>query len=147
MTRPTPSTRHFYTSRGGCLLRLMAMVIAVMVASWLLPGVAITSFWAALLTAIAISLLNNLVRPILIVITLPATALTLGLFLFVINALIILMASALVSGFHVDTFWSALLFSLLLTLLNYLLEWPNRRINRPNLTPHSPSDPYEEINE
>ena len=143
----------FYTSRCGCLTRLLLLSIAVMVGAWLLPGIHVDSFWSVLLTALVISILNNLVRPILIVITLPATAITLGLFLFVINAIIILMASGIVSGFHVDSFASALFFSLILMVVNYLLEWPNKYLNRQNLqqkAPESDSDdegftPYEEI--
>lgn len=145
----------FYTQRSGCLMRLMLLSIAVIVGAWLLPGIRVESVWSVFLTAIVISLLNNLLRPVLIVITLPATVVTLGLFLFVINAVVILLASGLVSGFHVDSFWSALLFSLVLTGVNYLLEWPNRYINRRNFTetqqpPESDSDdegftPYEEI--
>ena len=146
----------FYSGRGGCLTRLMLLSIAVMVGAWLLPGVDVSSFWAVLLTAMVISVLNNLVRPILIVITLPVTAITLGLFLFVINAIIIVMASELVSGFHVENFGSALLFSLILSAVNYLLELPNKYLNRPELDEHpqQPKDdntddegftPYEEI--
>ncbi len=145
----------FYTQRSGCLMRLMLLSIAVIVGAWLLPGIRVESVWSVFLTAIVISLLNNLLRPVLIVITLPATVVTLGLFLFVINAVVILLASGLVSGFYVDSFWSALLFSLVLTGVNYLLEWPNRYINRRNFTekpqaPESDTDdegftPYEEI--
>ncbi|MDY6372111.1 MAG: phage holin family protein [Bacteroidales bacterium] len=145
----------FYTQRSGCLMRILLLSIAVIVGAWLLPGIDVDSVWAVLLTAVVISLLNNLLRPILIVITLPVTAITLGLFLFVINAVIILLASGLVSGFHVDNFWSALLFSLVLTAVNYLLEWPNKYINRQQFTeapkpPESDTDdegftPYEEI--
>ena len=127
----------FYTSRSGCLTRLLLLSIAVMVGAWLLPGVEVSSFWAVFWTAIVISLLNNIIRPVLIVITLPATALTLGLFLFVINAIIILMASAMVSGFHVDSFGSALLFSLVLMAVNYLLELPNKYLNRQTLNQSS----------
>ena len=123
----------FYSGHGGCLTRLMLLSIAVMAGAWLLPGVEVSSFWAVLLTALVISLLDNLVRPILIVITLPVTAITLGLFLFVINALIILMASAIVNGFEVNGFGSALLFSLILTGVNYLLELPNRYLTRKEL--------------
>ena len=146
----------FYTGRGGCLTRLMLLCIAVMVGAWLLPGVEVSSFWAVFLTAVAISLLNNIIRPILVVITLPVTAVTLGLFLFVINAIIILMASALVSGFHVENFGSALLFSLVLMAVNYLLELPNKYLDRRPLGQQSRNDgdddtddegftPYEEI--
>jgi len=143
----------FYTSRSGCLVRILLLALAVTIGARLLPGVHVDSIWAILLTAVVISLLDNLVRPVLVVVTLPATALTLGLFLFVINALIILMSSAIVRGFHVDSFWSALLFSLVLTAVNYLLELPNRYIDRKELRPrddhHNDDDeeftPYEEI--
>ena len=136
----------FYSGRSGCLTRLMLLSIAVMVGAWLLPGIRIDSVWAVLLTAVVISLLDNLVRPILIVVTLPVTAITLGLFLFVINAVIIILASALVSGFHVDSFGSALLFSLVLMAVNYLLEWPNKYYNRPNLD-HSDSQTFSQSND
>ena len=143
---------NFYNGHGGCLTRLMLLSIAVMVGAWLLPGIGVSSFWAVLLTAVVISLLDNLVRPILIVVTLPVTAITLGLFLFVINAIIILMASAIVDGFKVDNFGSALLFSLILTAVNYLLELLNKYLNRKELNEkHDDSTdddgftPYEEI--
>lgn len=142
----------FYSGHGGCLTRLVVLSIAVMVGAWLLPGVEVTSFWAVLITAVVISLLDNLVRPILIVVTLPVTVVTLGLFLFVVNAIIILMASGIVKGFDVSSFGSALLFSLVLTAVNYLLELPNKYLNRKEL--HKRKDdntddegftPYEEI--
>lgn len=145
----------FYSSQAGCFTRLMLLMIAVMVGAWLLPGVDVSSFWAVLLTAVVISILNNIIRPILIVITLPVTAITLGLFLFVINAIIILMASELVKGFQVDSFGSALLFSLILMAVNYLLELPNKYLNRSPLQQQKPNHdsdtddegftPYEEI--
>lgn len=124
---------NFYTSQGGCLMRLVVLSIAVMVGAWLLPGIAVESSGAVILTALVISILNNILRPILIVITLPATIVTLGFFLFIINAIIILMASEMVNGFHVDNFGSALLFSLVLMGVNYLLELPNKYLNRKNL--------------
>lgn len=142
----------FYSGNGGCLTRIVVLGIAVMVGAWLLPGVEVTSFWAVLLTAVVISLLDNLVRPILIVVTLPVTVVTLGLFLFVINAIIILMASGIVGGFEVSNFGSALLFSLVLTAVNYLLELPNKYLQRKELRKRQDDDtdddgftPYEEI--
>ena len=142
----------FYSGHGGCLTRLLVLSIAVMVGAWLLPGVEVTSFWAVLITAIVISLLDNLVRPILIVVTLPVTVVTLGLFLFVINAIIILMASGIVKGFDVSSFGSALLFSLVLTAVNYLLEMPNKYLNRKELLKRKDDNtddegftPYEEV--
>ena len=142
----------FYSGNAGCLTRVMVLSIAVMVGAWLLPGVEVTSFWAVLLTAVVISLLDNLVRPILIVVTLPVTVVTLGLFLFVVNAIIILMAAGIVKGFDVNSFGSALLFSLVLTAVNYLLELPNKYLNRKELhkkqednTDDEGFTPYEEI--
>lgn len=141
----------FSNGRGGCITRLMVLSISVMVGAWLLPGVEVSSLWAVLLTAVVISLLDNLVRPILIVITLPVTAITLGLFLFVINAIIIILASAIVDGFYVSNFGTALLFSLVLTAVNYLLELPNRLLGRKELPVHEDErdddgyTPYEEI--
>ena len=123
----------FYNGQAGCFTRLMLLMIAVMVGAWILPGVDVTSWGSVLLTAIVISLLNNIIRPILIVVTLPVTAITLGLFLFVINAIIIIMASELVKGFEVENFGSALLFSLILMAVNYLLELPNKYLNRQTL--------------
>jgi putative membrane protein len=142
----------FYSGNSGCLTRVLVLSIAVMVGAWLLPGVEVSSFWAVLLTAVVISLLDNLVRPILIVVTLPATVVTLGLFLFVINAVIILMASGIVNGFEVRSFGWALLFSLVLTAVNYLLELPNKYLQRKELHKREDDDtddegftPYEEI--
>jgi len=134
----------FYSSRGGCLTRLLLLSIAVMVGAWLLPGIEVESFWAVFWTAIVISLLNNIIRPVLIVITLPATVVTLGLFLFVVNAIIILTASAMVSGFHVDSFGSALLFSLVLMGVNYLLELPNKYLDRKPLEQQQQQPPHDD---
>lgn len=142
----------FYSGRGGCLSRLMILSIAVMVGAWLLPGIDVSSFWAVLLTALVIAVLDNLLRPILIVVTLSVTAITLGLFLFVINAVIIITASAIVDGFYVRNFGSALLFSFVLMGVNYLLEMPNKYMNRIDFVEKKDDNtddegftPYEEI--
>lgn len=129
------------------------MTLAVILATYLLPGVHVESVWWAILTAIVISLLNGFIRPILIVVTLPFTIISMGLFLFIINAVVIMLASGLVRGFEVDGFGSALLFSLLLTVLNYLLELPNKLMNRKTFEENddgSDTDdegftPYEEV--
>ena len=128
---------HFYTSQGGCLMRLVVLSIAVMVGAWLLPGITVTTTGTVLLTALVISILNNTLRPILIVIALPSNTVTLGLLLFVINALIILLAGEMVSGFHVDSIVTAVLFSLIIMAVNYLLELPNRYLNRKTLNQQS----------
>ena len=126
------SQSDLYSGKFGFIAQTVVMTLAIILAAYILPGVHINSVGAAIITAIVIALLNSFIRPILIVITLPFTVLTMGLFLLIINAVIILLASGLVSSFHVDGFWNALLFSLLLTLLNYLLEIPNRITRRPS---------------
>lgn len=103
------------------LLRVVISAVVAFGLSYVLKGVHINSFVTAFLLAIVLGLLNIFVKPILIILTLPITIFTLGLFLFVINALIILLAAKFVRGFHVDGFWWALLFSLLLSVLTSFL--------------------------
>lgn len=102
------------------ILRLLVSAVAVLLTAWLLPGVAIQSFGYAIIVALILALLNLIIKPILIFLTIPITIVTLGLFLLVINALMILLASEIVSGFYVDGFWWALLYSLILSLFSYL---------------------------
>lgn len=104
------------------LIKTLIIAAAVVLASYVLPGVAVDRFTTALLVALVLSLLNFFIKPILIILTLPVTILTLGLFLFVINALIIVLAGKLVSGFRVDSLGWALVFSLLLSFFTYILE-------------------------
>jgi putative membrane protein len=104
------------------LARIVLLSIAVIVTSYLLPGVEIDSFFTALATALLIALLNTLVKPVLIILTIPVTIITFGLFLLVINASIIMMASSLLSGFHVNGFWYALLFSIILSGITAVME-------------------------
>ena len=103
------------------LLRLILTAVAVLIAAYLLPGVQVDGFFTAFILAVVLSILNVLVKPVFILLTIPLTFLTLGLFLLVINAIIILMVDGLVAGFYVEGFWWALLFSLLLSLLNAVL--------------------------
>ncbi|PKO97704.1 MAG: hypothetical protein CVU14_09910 [Bacteroidetes bacterium HGW-Bacteroidetes-9] len=103
-------------------LRMLLSTIAVMITSYILPGVKIDTFLTALVTALLIGLLNTIVKPLLILFTIPLTILTFGLFLMVINASIIMMASNLLRGFHVDGFWYALLFSIILSVITAVLE-------------------------
>lgn len=102
-------------------LKLLLSAIAVIVVSYLLPGVEIEGFFSALIVAAVLSLLNVTVKPLLLVLTIPLTILTLGIFLLVINAIVVLIADGIVPGFYVSNFWWALLFSLLLSLTNSLL--------------------------
>lgn len=103
------------------ILRIIISAVVAFALSYVLRGVHLQSFVTALVLAIVLGLLNLIVKPILIILTLPITLFTFGLFLFVINALIILLAAKFVSGFRVDGFWWALLFSLLLSVLTSFL--------------------------
>ena len=103
------------------IMRLIVTSIVAFGLSYLLDGIKFDSFWTAIIVAIVLAILNAIVKPLLILFTLPITLFTFGLFLFVINALIILLAEKLVNGFSVDGFWWALLFSLLLSVLTSLL--------------------------
>ena len=104
------------------IIRLLLNAIAVVVLAKVLKGVNVDSYTTAIIVAVVLSLLNLIVKPILVLFTLPITLLTLGLFLVVINALIILLADQLISGFTVSNFWWALLFSILLSVLQSLLQ-------------------------
>lgn len=103
------------------LLRIIITAVVAFALSSVLRGIKIDSFWTAIVLAVVLAILNILVKPILIILTLPITILTFGLFLFVINAGIILLAGKFVNGFHVDGFGWALLFSLLLSILTSML--------------------------
>lgn len=103
------------------LLKLVLTAVAVLVLANLLPGIYIDSFWTSLVVAIVLALLRFLVKPVLVLLTLPITVLTLGLFLLIVNAFIILLANYLVSGFAVENIWYALIFSLLLSLFQSVL--------------------------
>ncbi len=96
--------------------------LAVFAAAYFLPGVHVTNFTAALIAALVIGIFNAILKPILIILTLPITILTLGLFTFVIQALLILLAANIVPGFSVDGFLWALVLSLVLTVINAFLH-------------------------
>jgi putative membrane protein len=95
--------------------------LAVLIGAYLLPGVHVDHYGYALLVAVVLALVNAIVKPILVVFTIPVTVFTLGLFLLVINALMIQLVDFLTPGFRVDGFWWALAFSLLLSLINSIL--------------------------
>ncbi len=104
------------------LIKWLLSALALLAVTYLYSGVQVTSFTSALLAAAVIGLLNMFVRPVLVVLTLPVTIVTLGLFLFVINALLFWAASGLLSGFHVDGFLAALIGSLIYSLLGVVIE-------------------------
>ena len=105
------------------IARWILNAAALLLVAYLYPGVAIEGFLAALIAALVLGLVNALIRPILILLTLPATILTLGLFLFVINALLFWFAAEIVPGFKVTGFVAALLGSILYSLITLLTSW------------------------
>lgn len=102
-------------------LRLLLTAVAVIVLSKILPGVQVVDFTSAIIIAVVLAILNAVLKPILVILTFPITVVTLGLFLLAINAGIIMLADYLLDGFAVSGFWIALLFSLLLSLMQSVL--------------------------
>lgn len=100
---------------------LLTTVIVVLLANFL-PGITIDSFTTGLWVAVALGVLNMFLKPLLVFLTLPATVITLGLFLFVINAVIVMLAAYFVKGFEVSGFWTALLFSIVLTFVQSVVN-------------------------
>lgn len=105
------------------IARWILNAAALLLVAYLYPGVAIESFFAALIAALVLGLVNAVVRPILVLLTLPVTILTLGLFLFVINALLFWFVAEIVSGFRVTGFVAALVGSLLYSVITLLTSW------------------------
>jgi putative membrane protein len=103
------------------LFHWLIYAIAIVITAYLLPGVRLSGFSAALVAALVLGLVNTFIKPVLLLLTLPLNILTLGLLTFVINALLIMLTSSLVPGFVVTGFWWALLFSLVLSIINYAL--------------------------
>ena len=105
------------------LILWLINALAIIITAYLLQqGIHVTDFKAALIVALVLAIINATIKPLLLLLTLPITILTLGLFILVINALLILLTSSLVPGFQVDSFWWALLFSIVLTVVNSILH-------------------------
>jgi putative membrane protein len=109
-------------ARMKTLLRWFLLAAALLLVAHLYPGVTVTSFGSAMLAALVLGLLNALLRPILVLLTLPVTVLTLGLFLFVINALMFYFAAQLLSGLAVAGFFAALIGSLIYSLCGVVID-------------------------
>lgn len=103
------------------ILQLLLTALVAFIAAKLTPGVEITSFWTAILLALVLGVLDVLVKPFLVFISLPVTILSLGLFMLVINAVIIMLASWFVSSFQVSGFWSAMLYSIIFSVVSWVL--------------------------
>lgn len=104
------------------LINWLVSALAILATAYLLPQVTVESFFVAMVLAVVLGLINAILRPIFLVLTLPVNILTLGLFTLVINALLIMLADFLTPGFEVASFWWALLFSLVLSLVNWILK-------------------------
>lgn len=103
------------------LLQLAVAGLVIIFTAYLLPGIMVDDWITGVIIAALLALLNITVKPVLIFLTIPITVLTLGLFLLVINALLVMLAASMIQGFAVDNFWWALLFSLVLSLVNSIL--------------------------
>jgi putative membrane protein len=104
------------------IVKIIISSLAVMLTTYILPGVQIDDYFTALLVALVLVFLNVFLKPLLVLFTLPATVLTFGLFLLVINAFIIWIADRMVDGFSVKSFWWAVLFSIVLSLITSFFE-------------------------
>lgn len=111
-------------------IRWLILTAAIMAAAYMLDGIWVSGFFSALFTAVILGVLNVFFRPILLILTLPINIVSLGLFTFVINALMLLTASAVIPGFKVFSFWAALLGSLVISIvgwtLNFLIRGPSK---------------------
>src|SRR6188474_1788294 len=110
------------------IVRWLLLAAALLLVAHLYSGVVVGSFGAAMLAAFVIGLLNTLLRPILVLLTLPVTVLTLGLFLFVINALMFYFAASILNGFHVNGFAAALIGSLIYSLCGMVIDVAIERV-------------------
>lgn len=104
------------------LIHFIVSALAILITAYILPGVHVSGVVAALILAVVLGAINLILRPILIFLTLPITILTLGLFVLVINGLLVMLASYIVPGFTVDNFWWAFLFGIVLAIVNWILE-------------------------
>lgn len=105
----------------GILIRWLVLTASILATSYLLDGIYVSGFFSAFFAAAILGIFNAIFRPILFILTLPITILTLGLFTFVLNALLLLMVAGMISGFGISGFWSAVFGSLLISLISWLL--------------------------
>ena len=106
----------------GLLVRWLVLTAAIMFASYLISGIEVTGFFSALFAAAILGVLNVFFRPILLILTLPINILTLGFFTFIINAVLLKMASGVISGFVVHGFWSAVFGGFIISVVSWLLN-------------------------
>src|SRR5690554_2228830 len=106
----------------GLILVWILNAVALLIVAYILPGISVASFGSALIAALVLGLLNTLVKPVLVFLTLPITIITLGLFLLVLNALVFWFVGSILSGFKVEGFWWALIGALLYSIISGLLS-------------------------
>ena len=104
------------------LIHFLISTLAILITAYVLPGVHVSGLVSAFVLAVVLGAINLILRPILIFFTLPITILTMGLFILVINGLLVMLAGVIVPGFTVDNFWWALLFGIVLAIINWILQ-------------------------
>lgn len=104
------------------LFRWLLSTTSIILSAYIIEAVIVQNFWSALWVSLVLGLVNAILRPILIVLTLPINILSLGLFTLVINALMVMLVSSIVKGFYVEGFWYAMLFSILVSVISYILN-------------------------
>lgn len=107
---------------NGMAIRWLTLTVSIIVTAYVVDGIQVDGFWSAFLAAAALGILNAFFRPIILILTLPINVLTMGLFTFVINALLLRMASGVITGFHVQGFWSAVFGALLISVVSWLIN-------------------------
>ena len=117
-----------YAGRMKLIARWLLLAAALLLVAYLYPGVSVSSFGAALIAALVLGLLNTLLRPVLVLLTLPVTLLTLGLFLFVINAAMFYLAARVLDGFNVSGFGAALIGSLIYSACSVVIDVAMERV-------------------
>lgn len=105
------------------IINLLIKSLAVFIAAYLIPGINVESFFTAVVVAVVLGLINTLIKPIIIILTLPINIMTLGIFTLVINGLLIILTSKIVPGFFVSGFWAAISFSIVLFIVNWFLNF------------------------
>ena len=118
------------------IIRITISTLAVFVCSYIIPGVHVENIFTAIVVAVVLAFLNAVVKPIMVLLTIPVTIFSFGIFLLVINAAIVLMADKLIDGFSVRSFWTALWFSIVLWLVTMVLD----NLNKPAQITNDPEE-------
>ncbi|MCD6262176.1 MAG: phage holin family protein [Deltaproteobacteria bacterium] len=105
------------------LIKWLVLTMAVMIASYLVEGIHVSGFFSAFFTAAVLGMLNVFFRPVLLILTLPLNILSFGLFTFVINAIMLMMASGIIPGFQIQGFWSAVVGSFIISAVNWIITF------------------------